>query len=149
MEETQIRISTLITFKNTMSCNNRLCHNAQHGLMTWLGNELSACYRRRDDLEVLVQTKNEQMDDMLGTIDEQSILITQFERANQDLMRRTVRNALENRILKRARVEDLRQIEMLTQQVAMLKAEGKALARALRAKPPMGEWIPKKQKTEQ
>ena len=119
-----------------MSCNNRACNAHQHGLGTWLMEEIGASWTQRDamarELNRMAMHREEQAQLLTEARLRCADLGAQLEEAHgnyNELVMRVVRSRLQAK----QKIEDLEETnQRLTRLLDIQTDEAKGLARALR-----------------
>jgi hypothetical protein len=143
----------------TMSCNNRMCNSMQHGLADWMKQKLASCYQaiERQHLRIReLDTESEQLAQQLTETEGQLVRseeeLEDVTRSRDEMVRHVVQSRLGNRLLREQLSNGRALIIQQSNRIIELEAEGKALARALRANQEAARydsgWVAKKAKKE-
>lgn len=142
-----------------MSCNNRMCNSMQHGLADWMKQELASCYAaierqhlRIRDLDTEAEQLAQQLTETEGQLERSEHELEDVTRSRDEMVRHVVHTRLGNRLVRDQLSNANSLIIQQRNRIIELEAEGKALARALRANQEAARydsgWMSKKAKKE-
>lgn len=131
----------------------------QHGLADWMKQELASCYRaieRQDqqirDLDTEAEQLAQQLTNTEGQLERSEHELEDTTRSRDEMVRHVVQTRLGNRLLRDQLSNANSLIIQQRNRIIELEAEGKALARALRANQEAARydsgWLAKKAKKE-